>query len=184
MQSNLSYILLFLLLFCSLTKIKSQDIKPKVKPIPIVKSGGSQKVISSEKQIIKNVLSKSFRDPKFILYGNDHEGRKIIDTGKKWKMKNAFLNEYETKKQLAEFILQTERLSMDQKCLEFESNFANYQGRKHSILFNSGGSANLALLQACKNLRILKSSTGSFSMSIVFMRCSSRALLLRKIGLY
>jgi hypothetical protein len=44
-----------------------------------------------EKQIIKNVPSKSFRDPKFILYGNDHEGRKIIDTGKKWKMKNAFL---------------------------------------------------------------------------------------------
>ena len=43
-------------------------------------------------------------------------------------MKNAFLNEYETKKQLAEFILQTERLSMDQKCLEFENNFANYQG--------------------------------------------------------
>ena len=54
MQSNLSYILLFLLLFCSLTKIKSQDIKPKVKPIPIVKSGGSQKVITPEKKIIKN----------------------------------------------------------------------------------------------------------------------------------
>ena len=54
MQSNLSYILLFLLLFCSLTKIKSQDIKPEVKPIPIVKNGSSQKVISSEKQIIKN----------------------------------------------------------------------------------------------------------------------------------
>ena len=54
MQSNLSYILLFLLLFCSITKIKSQDIKPKVKPIPIVKSGGSQKVITPEKKIIKN----------------------------------------------------------------------------------------------------------------------------------
>ena len=54
MQSNLSYILLFLLLFCSLTKIKSQDIKPEVKPIPIIKNGSSQKVISSEKQIIKN----------------------------------------------------------------------------------------------------------------------------------
>ena len=57
MQSNLSYILLFLLLFCSLTKIKSQDIKPEVKPIPIVKNGSSQKVISSEKQIIKNDTS-------------------------------------------------------------------------------------------------------------------------------
>ena len=72
-------------------------------------------------------------------------------------MKNAFLNEYQTKKQLAEFILQAERLSMDQKCFEFEREFAKYQGRKHAILFNSGGSANLALLQACKNLGILES---------------------------
>lgn len=44
-----------------------------------------------EKQILNNVSSKSFQDPQFILYGNDHEGRKIIDTGKKWKMKSAFL---------------------------------------------------------------------------------------------
>lgn len=43
-----------------------------------------------EKQIAKNTPSKSFKEPKFILFGNDDEGRKIIDTGKKWKMKNAF----------------------------------------------------------------------------------------------
>ena len=43
-----------------------------------------------EKQIVKNVPSKTFKNPKFILYGDDHEGRKIIDTGKKWKQKNAF----------------------------------------------------------------------------------------------
>ena len=54
MQSNLSYILLFLLLFCSLTKTKSQDIKPKVKPIPIVSKDSSQKVILPQKKIIKN----------------------------------------------------------------------------------------------------------------------------------
>ena len=36
MQSNLSYILLLLLLFCSLIDIKSQDIKPKGKSIPKV----------------------------------------------------------------------------------------------------------------------------------------------------
>ena len=71
-------------------------------------------------------------------------------------MKNAFLDEYETKKQLADFILKSDRLSMDQKCFEFEREFAKYQGRKDSILFNSGGSANLALLQACKNLDLLK----------------------------
>ena len=71
-------------------------------------------------------------------------------------MKHAFLDEYETKRQLAEFILKADRLSMDQKCFEFEQEFAKNQGRKDSILFNSGGSANLALLQACKNLGLLR----------------------------
>ena len=34
-------------------------------------------------------------------------------------MKNAFLNEHETKKALSNFILQADRLSMDKECLEF-----------------------------------------------------------------
>jgi len=67
-------------------------------------------------------------------------------------MKNAFLKEHETKLALAEFIIQSDRLSMDEKCFEFERKFAEKQGRKHGILFNSGGSANLAMLQALKNL--------------------------------
>ncbi len=67
-------------------------------------------------------------------------------------MKNTFLNEYETKRALAEFILRTDRLSMGSKCTEFESEFSKFQDRKFSILFNSGGSANLAILQALKNL--------------------------------
>jgi len=71
-------------------------------------------------------------------------------------MKNAFLNEHETKKALAEFILQADRLSMDAECLRFERKFSEYQGRKEAILFNSGGSANLAMLQALKNLGRLK----------------------------
>lgn len=71
-------------------------------------------------------------------------------------MKNAFLNEYETKKALAEFILQADRLSMGAECLKFEYKFADYQRRKEAILFNSGGSANLAMLQALKNLGRLK----------------------------
>jgi CDP-6-deoxy-D-xylo-4-hexulose-3-dehydrase len=71
-------------------------------------------------------------------------------------MKNAFLNEHETKRALADFILKADRLSMDAECLKFERKFADYQGRKESILFNSGGSANLALLQALKNLGRLK----------------------------
>ena len=71
-------------------------------------------------------------------------------------MKNAFLNEYETKQALANFIMRADRLSMDEQCLLFEREFAKYQGRRDCILFNSGGSANLALLQACKNLDLLR----------------------------
>ncbi len=71
-------------------------------------------------------------------------------------MKNAFLHEHETKKALAEFILKANRLSMDKECALFEKKFSLYQGRKEAILFNSGGSANLAMLQALKNLGKLK----------------------------
>ena len=35
-------------------------------------------------------------------------------------MRNAFINEYETKEALAEFIVKAQRLSMDSKCFEFE----------------------------------------------------------------
>ncbi len=71
-------------------------------------------------------------------------------------MKNAFLHEYETKIALSEFIIKTSKLSMDVECIAFEKKFAAYQKRKEAILFNSGGSANLALLQALKNLGQLK----------------------------
>jgi CDP-4-dehydro-6-deoxyglucose reductase, E1 len=67
-------------------------------------------------------------------------------------MKNAFLNERESKEELAEFIRTADRLSMHVKCLEFEREFSAREGKKHAILFNSGGSANLALIQAYKNL--------------------------------
>lgn len=67
-------------------------------------------------------------------------------------MKHAFLNEHETKKALADFILTADKLSMDVQCARFEQEFAKVQDRKDAILFNSGGSANLAMLQALKNL--------------------------------
>ena len=71
-------------------------------------------------------------------------------------MKNAFLNEHETKKALADFIMKADRLSMDKECDLFEKKFATYQNRREAILFNSGGSANLAMIQALKNLGKLK----------------------------
>ena len=75
-------------------------------------------------------------------------------------MKNAFSNEYETKKALADFIMSAQRLSMDIECLKFERKFSEYQGRKDSVLFNSGGSANLAMLQALRNMGLLNAGDG------------------------
>ena len=72
-------------------------------------------------------------------------------------MKNAFLNEHETKKALADFIIKAQKFSMGEECHKFEKNFSQFQQRNHSILFNSGGSANLALIQTLKNLGLLKS---------------------------
>ena len=48
--------------------------------------------------------------------------------------------------------MDVEQLSMGQKCLEFESKFSKYQKRKYSVFFNSGSSANLALIQSLLNL--------------------------------
>ena len=70
-------------------------------------------------------------------------------------MKNAFFKEYETRKALSEFILQAGKLSMGERCAEFEKAFAKRQGRSQAILFNSGGSANLALIQGLRNLGTL-----------------------------
>ena len=69
---------------------------------------------------------------------------------------STFLEEKRTRRALADFVAGTDFLSMGAQCRAFEEAFALYQGRRHSLLFNSGGSANLALLQALKNLGRLK----------------------------
>jgi CDP-4-dehydro-6-deoxyglucose reductase, E1 len=71
-------------------------------------------------------------------------------------MRNTFFNEKEVKQKLSEYILDSNILSMNQKCFEFEKKFADYQNTNFATLFNSGGSANLALLQSLKNLGKLK----------------------------
>ena len=79
-------------------------------------------------------------------------------------MKTAFSHEYETRRALADFLMRAPKLSMDDQCFTFEAEFARKQGAKHCILFNSGGSANLALLQALRNLgRIKAGATIGFS---------------------
>jgi CDP-6-deoxy-D-xylo-4-hexulose-3-dehydrase len=71
-------------------------------------------------------------------------------------MKNTFLKQHETKHRLAEFIVQAEKLSMGEQCALFEKEFAAFQGSSEAILFNSGGSANLAMIQTLNNLGKLK----------------------------
>jgi CDP-6-deoxy-D-xylo-4-hexulose-3-dehydrase len=71
-------------------------------------------------------------------------------------MRKAFLREEETKKALANFIIHADRLSMDDECKKFEEKFSEFQQSKYAILFNSGASANLAMLQSLKNLGKLK----------------------------
>ena len=72
-------------------------------------------------------------------------------------MKSTFYNENETKKKLCDFIISSKQLSMGEKCLEFEKRFSEYQRRKYSVFFNSGSSANFALINALVNLRLIKS---------------------------
>lgn len=71
-------------------------------------------------------------------------------------IKNAFIEEEETKRALADFIVHAKKLSMGEQCAAFERTFAAQQGCKEAILFNSGGSANLAMFQALKNMGKLK----------------------------
>lgn len=67
-------------------------------------------------------------------------------------MKTTFYDEFRTRKALAEFIMVSDHLTMGVQCREFERAFARKQGCGHAVLFSSGGSANLALLQALRNL--------------------------------
>jgi CDP-4-dehydro-6-deoxyglucose reductase, E1 len=71
-------------------------------------------------------------------------------------MRDTFLNDRETRARLAEFVATAPRLSMGEQCEAFESEFAAWQGRKYAVLFNSGSSANLALIQALLNMEILR----------------------------
>ena len=50
-------------------------------------------------------------------------------------MKHAFTNEYHTKKLLAEFITTTEKLSMGDKCFQFEKAFTQKQETKDAKSF-------------------------------------------------
>ncbi len=70
--------------------------------------------------------------------------------------KSSFFDEKRTKRALTGFIESANQLSFGPECLKFEKNFARYQQSADSIFFNSGSSANLALINALMNLGRLK----------------------------
>ena len=71
-------------------------------------------------------------------------------------VKNSFRHEFEVKKELAKFVLSANRFSMGDQCLGYEREYSQFQGCEFTTFFNSGSSANLALLQALINLGRLR----------------------------
>ncbi|MEP6946564.1 MAG: DegT/DnrJ/EryC1/StrS family aminotransferase [Acidobacteriota bacterium] len=71
-------------------------------------------------------------------------------------IKSSFYHETETRKALADFILQNEILSMNKQCRQFEEAFAAKQQRKHAVYVNNGSVANLLLIQALLNAGTFK----------------------------
>jgi CDP-6-deoxy-D-xylo-4-hexulose-3-dehydrase len=71
-------------------------------------------------------------------------------------IKSTFYKEEKTKKELCKYILNSKQLSIGKECAEFEQKFSAWQGRKYGVMFNSGSSANLALIQVLINLGKIK----------------------------
>ncbi len=71
-------------------------------------------------------------------------------------MKSTFYNEKKVKEDLCSFITKTNKLSMGENCEKFEEKFSKWQDSKFSVMFNSGSSANLAIIQALLNLKKIK----------------------------
>jgi len=66
-------------------------------------------------------------------------------------IKSSFYNEDDTKKKLAEFVINADRFSMGTQCALFEEQFAKKQQRKHAVFVSSGSMANLVLIQSLLN---------------------------------
>lgn len=71
-------------------------------------------------------------------------------------IKSTFYNESRTKKYLCKFISEAKQLSLGPECNKFEKSFAKWQGSNYCVFFNSGSSANLAIVQTLLNLGLLK----------------------------
>ncbi len=66
-------------------------------------------------------------------------------------IKSSFYHEAETKRALADFVLNQDVLSMSEQCRAFEMAFAEKQERAHAVFVTNGSAANLLLIQALLN---------------------------------
>ncbi len=79
-------------------------------------------------------------------------------------IKSTFFNEAHTKRELISFIRKAKQLSIGDYCALFEKQFSKWQGRTYTVMYNSGSSANLALIQALINTgRLTKGQKVAFS---------------------
>jgi CDP-6-deoxy-D-xylo-4-hexulose-3-dehydrase len=58
----------------------------------------------------------------------------------------------EDRKIVADFVLSSPKLTYGERVKEFEAKWSEWLGVKHSVFVNSGSSANLLVVQACKDL--------------------------------
>tara|TARA_B110000971_G_C19957552_1_gene476366 strand:- start:69 stop:1223 length:1155 start_codon:yes stop_codon:yes gene_type:complete len=68
-----------------------------------------------------------------------------------WPLQENFLDK-KSVNGLCGFIKKNERLTQFKKVREFENKFSKWNGSKYSILVNSGSSANLLIIESCKEI--------------------------------
>ncbi|MFA7285058.1 MAG: DegT/DnrJ/EryC1/StrS family aminotransferase [Candidatus Absconditabacterales bacterium] len=105
------------------------------------------KFFDSEDNSLHPMVKKRIEDMKHLGYIYPSAAQPMIKL-----IKSSFLHEQETKDRLCEFIQQAAQFSIGQHCNQFEDLFAKRQGKKYCRFFNSGSSANLALIQAMLNM--------------------------------
>ena len=71
-------------------------------------------------------------------------------------IRNIFRDERGTRRRLANWLNEGHRLTMGDQCREFERVFAAWHGEPNAVLFNSGASANLAIIQTLLNTGMLR----------------------------
>ena len=68
-----------------------------------------------------------------------------------WSLQENFLDN-KFVNNLCNFIKKNKRLTQFKKVKEFENKFSKWNGSKYSVFVNSGSSANLIIVESCKEL--------------------------------